>query len=99
MLHAIYQTTGFVDNTDYNVADLELLNTVFEMNRYSVRQAMATLQQPCNELFVKCRWEEEIVPCESLFQQTFAYYGNCCTFNRNNQYAYVECLALGIFYR
>lgn len=87
MLHALYQTSGFVDNIEYDVADLELLRNVFEMNRYGVRQMMVTLQQPCNELFVKCRWEDEIVPCEKLFQQTFAYYGNCCTFNRNNQYA------------
>lgn len=86
MLQAIYQTSGFVDNIDYDVADLELLSTVFEMNRYGVRQMMVTLQQPCDELFVKCRWEDEIVPCDRLFQQTFAYYGNCCTFNRNNQY-------------
>lgn len=90
MLHAIYQTSGFVDNVEYDIADLELLKTVFETNRYSVRQMMATLQQPCDELFVICRWEGEIVPCGKLFQQTFAYYGNCCTFNRNNQFAYVS---------
>lgn len=86
MLTAIYQTPGFVDNIVYNETDLLILQNVLSNNRYTVREVMDFLQQPCNELFVKCRWEGEYYPCGDLFKPSLAHHGSCCTFNKDNQY-------------
>lgn len=87
LLQAIYQTPGFVDNIIYNKTDLKILQNVLTFNRYGVSETMALLQQPCGELFVKCSWEHNILPCNELFKPSLAYHGNCCTFNKNNDYS------------
>lgn len=55
----------------------ELLNE----NRYDVRTTMKDLMYPCSRLMFKCRWQNEIVDCKTLFKMTETYQGFCCGFN------------------
>lgn len=85
VFRALYQTPGFVDLIEYNETDLELLDDVLINNRYDVGRAMSFLQQPCDELFVRCRWQNIFYSCEKLFKPSTAYHGSCCTFNENHE--------------
>lgn len=86
MVQLIYQTPGFVDNISYNETDLAILQSVLTDNRFGVRDAMDYLQQPCDKLFVRCRWENKIYPCGELFRPSLAYHGSCCSFNQHSEY-------------
>lgn len=86
MVQSIYQTPGFVDKISYNESDLEMLQTIMTDNRFDVRETMDYLQQPCDELFVRCRWEDKFYPCGELFRPSLAYHGSCCTFNAQSEH-------------
>lgn len=86
MEQAIYQLPGFVDKVAYNESDLELLQNTLSDNRFGVRETMDYLQQPCDELFFRCRWEDEFYPCGDLFKPSLAYHGSCCSFNIDSEH-------------
>lgn len=86
ILRGIYQTPGFVDFIEYNETDLEIMQEVLFNNRYDVARAMSFLQQPCDELFVRCRWQGTFYPCDELFKPSTAYHGSCCTFNKYGEF-------------
>lgn len=86
ILRGIHQTPGFVDYIEYNETDLEIMQEVLLNNRYDVARAMSFLQQPCDELFVRCRWQDTFYPCEELFKPSTAYHGSCCTFNKYGEF-------------
>lgn len=72
---------GFNFKIEYNPEDLEILQEVFVLNRYSSETAMEMIKIPCPELLYKCRWEGKTVPCMRIFQKSITYEGYCCSFN------------------
>lgn len=76
---------GFIDKIEYNVTELRVLDDLIELNNLTIVDVMKSLIQPCDELLIKCKWENRLVECSSLFDASETYYGNCCTFNKNNK--------------
>lgn len=81
VLKYISQGAGFMDNIDYNVQDLETLDSILALNNVTIIQAVEYFHQPCSELIFRCSLEYKIQPCELLFQETMTYHGICCSFN------------------
>lgn len=81
-----YQASGFFRRIRYNKTELEILQSIIELNRYSIGEAMHFIQQSCDELFVRCRYEDETVQCSELFKPKLSHYGTCCTFNGNHEH-------------
>lgn len=84
-LSYINQTGGFIDQIQYNTNDLKILDDIFAFNKLTPTQVMSALIQPCDELLARCRWRDEIIPCNTIIETTFSEYGICCTFNKNNK--------------
>lgn len=77
----IDQSIGFNHKIEYNPYDLELLQRVFTLNRFTTESAMEQIKISCNDLLFKCRWEGVIVPCMSIFRRSLTFEGYCCSFN------------------
>lgn len=77
----IDQSIGFNEKIEYNPFDLELLQRVFFLNRYTAETAMEKVKIPCNELLFKCRWEGVMVPCMNIFRRSLTHEGYCCSYN------------------
>lgn len=84
VIRMFHQSNGFFTVTAYNVSELEDLQNIIEMNRYSVRNVMDMVQNSCDDTFVKCRYEGVLTNCSNLFKPVTSRYGLCCTFNKNN---------------
>lgn len=81
----IHQAAGFINKVPYNQTRLNVLDEIFAANRLQPKEVMSALVQPCDEYLIKCRWEGAMVPCKTIFDSTFTYYGSCCTFNFRNK--------------
>lgn len=85
LVSIIQQMIGFIDKVAYNANELKILDDFIELNNLTISDIMKSLIQPCDELLIKCKWEHELVACSSVFDASQTYYGNCCTFNKNNK--------------
>ncbi|GLV41439.1 pickpocket 28 [Carabus blaptoides fortunei] len=66
------------NSTDSSSSDWEFIKTF-----------MLKVSQPCNKLFVHCKWQGYSVPCEHIINEALTDEGVCCTFNKvANQYMY-----------
>lgn len=97
LLRIFSQSSGFFTETEYDIGDLEVLQKMIDMNRYSIENVMNMIQMSCDELFVKCQFEGKFVECSNLFQPVTSQYGLCCAFNTNGQNKYVIFLFSGTF--
>lgn len=86
MFNLLQQTSGFVENSKYNLTDLELLQTILTNNRYTTELTMETLYQPCDALLIRCRWQTVIYPCMQIFEKSLSIDGHCCSFNLKRQF-------------
>ncbi|XP_031636281.1 sodium channel protein Nach-like [Contarinia nasturtii] len=75
------QSSGFFETMTYNVSELTIVQNLIDMNQYTVRRVMDTIQNTCNDIFVRCRFEGFAFNCSNLFKAVTSQYGNCCTFN------------------
>lgn len=91
------QSSGLFTTIEYDVGDLEILQKIIDMNRYSIENVMNLIQTSCDELFVKCQFEGEFVNCSDLFKPVTSQYGLCCAFNKNGQYKWVFVLVSNEF--
>lgn len=97
LLRIFSQSSGFFTETEYDLGDLEVLQKMIDMNRYSIENVMKMIQMSCDELFVKCQFEGKFVECSNLFQPVTSQYGLCCAFNKNGQYKYVFFCLMDLF--
>lgn len=84
VMRMLHQSSGFFTETVYNANELEDLQNIIEMNRYSIRNVMDMVQNSCDDTFIKCRFEGQMTNCSDLFTAVTSQYGLCCTFNKNN---------------
>ncbi|CAH0594118.1 unnamed protein product [Chrysodeixis includens] len=77
MLLAFYEIMNNLD------ADrLQHLQDLFEENRYSVPEVLATLPQSCDDFLKRCYLEGKLYPkCAGLFKPILTTHGFCCAFN------------------
>lgn len=74
-------TVGFINKIEYNPRELEIIQEVFDMNRYDIPAGVRMLKVTCKDLFYKCRWEGVHIDCTKLFKVSQTYNGFCCSFN------------------
>lgn len=84
------ESLGFMFDIDYKREHLEMLDTVFKSNNMTIPFVMTALLQSCDELIIKCRWENSIIPCNQLYNASVGYFGSCCSFNANDQIGFVK---------
>lgn len=73
---------SYPDGVAFNEPDLKVLQSVLERNDYSdVVLVMRKITQSCDELLVKCKWENREFNCMELFEYSFTVDGLCCSFN------------------
>lgn len=83
------RTDSWFQNNGYDVTDLEALQNILDSNNYTMTEFMGLIQRPCGDLLLKCRFERSIVPCSRLFNDSLTQFGNCCTFNGNQEFKYL----------
>lgn len=84
-----YQSSGFYSITTYNVSELNILQNIVDLNRYSIEDVMNMVQTSCDYLFVRCHSEGMFINCSTLFTPVTSQYGLCCTFNDDNTFKWV----------
>lgn len=89
MMSIIYQAVGFAGEGVYNEEGITILQTVLEENHMNAVDIMEKLQQPCNEMIIKCRLEDKLIPCEEIFKSSLGQYGYCCAFNNDEKRLYI----------
>lgn len=81
MLDATY---GFIyDGIRYPKKDLDILEEVLTLNNLHILNFIDEISWNCSDLLFRCRFKDEIVPCDELFQVAHTFQGYCCSFNLN----------------
>ncbi|XP_017773247.1 PREDICTED: sodium channel protein Nach-like [Nicrophorus vespilloides] len=57
------------------------LKQLLNVNGYSELDAFKEISMSCEEMLVKCKWEEREYNCSRLFTETFTDQSRCCSFN------------------
>lgn len=71
------------DDAEFDVRDLQILDEILELNHLEIKGFMQQIRWNCNDLIYRCRFKDEIVPCDTLFQVSQTFNGFCCSFNLN----------------
>lgn len=83
---ALPQLLAFTNPTliNFNMTELSILQNVLTFNDYVLPQSyMRRITINCNELLIKCKWDNRETDCSSLFTASYTTDGICCTFNAN----------------
>lgn len=51
---------------------------------------MKDFQNYCNQILIKCRFQETIYPCAEIIAASVTHHGVCCTFNANHQFKWAK---------
>ncbi|CAG9772855.1 unnamed protein product [Ceutorhynchus assimilis] len=68
--------------TKPNISELATATEVLEKNGYEeIKNIFKRVSQSCDELIVKCSWDQKPIECNKIFEETFTAQGRCCSFN------------------
>ncbi|KAJ0179110.1 hypothetical protein K1T71_004822 [Dendrolimus kikuchii] len=73
-IHLARILEGKPGDRDHNL----LLDQLLIENNVSLTQLMHDHMPPCQQLIRKCRWQGEMMPCNSLFEKMVTSWGICC---------------------
>ncbi|XP_054260583.1 sodium channel protein Nach-like [Macrosteles quadrilineatus] len=57
------------------------LKTTLFLNKVSIETLMKELAVPCDELIVRCAWQDKTQDCRKMFRMVKTFEGYCCAFN------------------
>ncbi|KAL4705736.1 hypothetical protein ACJJTC_018335 [Scirpophaga incertulas] len=67
---------------DYNMDQLQLLQSLIVLNRYTIPEVMTLLPQKCDQFLKMCYFQKQLYPqCKELFVPILTTHGLCCVFN------------------
>ncbi|KAJ1524950.1 hypothetical protein ONE63_009806 [Megalurothrips usitatus] len=78
LLSDICDDTDFSSTTDANVDDVDKTSGNWSV----VMGFMINVTQPCHEMLLSCKWRNQPMDCDNLFNAALTDEGICCTFNR-----------------
>ena len=80
---------GFLfESFGYNMKAITLLENLLALNNLKLMQFIYHISWSIGDIFVKCRYKDEIVDCNDLFQISSTYSGFCLSFNLNQTVFY-----------
>ncbi|GBP65398.1 Sodium channel protein Nach [Eumeta japonica] len=97
MLKILFALGQFYDLQPQSDDYLEELHQV--LGRYDVRELLKRLTPRCEDLMLRCMWNEEIRNCTDLFDFRLTANGYCCCFNyiRHSDTDFTETISHEVF--
>ncbi|KAL0819803.1 hypothetical protein ABMA28_007836 [Loxostege sticticalis] len=87
--HIVSQMLGFYEPVLYfNKSQANLLQSLIDLNRYTISEVLSLLPQPCEDFLQVCILGRVRYPnCKGIFSPVLTTHGLCCAFNSKYHYS------------
>ncbi|KAL0869273.1 hypothetical protein ABMA27_007538 [Loxostege sticticalis] len=87
--HIVSQMLGFYEPVlFFNKSQANLLQSLIDLNRYTISEVLSLLPQPCEDFLQVCILGRVRYPnCKGLFSPVLTTHGLCCAFNSKYHYS------------